>query len=54
MVSVPYAILMTDGNHVNSIEEKPTYTYQANAGIYLINNSLLNTLKPESASTHPN
>ena len=37
---------MTDGNHVNSIEEKPTYTYQANAGIYLINNSLLNTLKP--------
>ena len=46
MVSVPYAILMTDGSHVNSIEEKPTYTYQANAGIYLINNSLLNTLKP--------
>ncbi len=46
MVSVPYAILMTDGSHVNSIEEKPTYTYQANAGIYLINNRLLNTLKP--------
>jgi len=45
-VSVPYAILCTDpdSHRVNGIEEKPTYSYYANAGIYLINNDLLNNL----------
>lgn len=44
-VSVPYAILTTDGGKVTGIEEKPAYSYYANAGIYLISNRLLNTLK---------
>ncbi len=44
-VSVPYAILTTDGPRVTGIEEKPAYSYYANAGIYLINNNLLNKLK---------
>lgn len=35
-VSVPYAILSTDGETVTSLEEKPTYSLYANAGIYLI------------------
>lgn len=45
-VSVPYAILCTDpdSHRVIGIEEKPTYSYYANAGIYLISNSLLNAL----------
>ena len=40
-VSVPYAILCTEteSNKVTAIEEKPTYSYYANAGIYLINNN---------------
>lgn len=38
-LSVPFAILHTDGaDRVNSLEEKPTYSYYANAGIYIINN----------------
>lgn len=41
VVSVPYAILTTDGNAVSAIEEKPTYTHYANAGIYMVNSSLL-------------
>ena len=47
-VSVPYAILTTEGNRVSGIEEKPSYSYYANAGIYLISNKLLNKLRPES------
>lgn len=45
-VSVPYAILRTDadGHKVTGIEEKPTYAYYANAGIYLISNRLLDSL----------
>lgn len=45
-VSVPYAILCTDpdSHRVTGIEEKPTYSYYANAGIYLISNRLLNSL----------
>jgi dTDP-glucose pyrophosphorylase len=43
-VSVPYAILATDGDQVTGIEEKPAYSYYANAGIYIFRNELLNTL----------
>ncbi|MCM1477925.1 MAG: sugar phosphate nucleotidyltransferase, partial [Bacteroides sp.] len=44
-VSVPYAILTTDARgSVTALEEKPTYAYYANAGIYIINNRLLREL----------
>lgn len=43
-VSVPYAILATDGPCVKALEEKPSYSYYANAGIYLISNRLLRSL----------
>ena len=46
-VSVPYAILTTNDRRVTGIEEKPSYSYYANAGIYLISNKLLRTLKPD-------
>lgn len=48
-VSVPYAILTTDGQQVTGIEEKPSYSYYANAGIYLFSNELLCSLKPGQA-----
>lgn len=44
-VSVPYAVLTTDGSQVTGIEEKPAYSYYANAGIYIIDNCLLGELK---------
>ena len=43
-VSVPYAILETDGQQVTALAEKPSYSFYANAGIYLIDNSLLAAL----------
>lgn len=43
-VSVPYAILETDGQRVTALAEKPSYSFYANAGIYLIDNALLSAL----------
>lgn len=40
-VNVPYAIMQLSGNRITGFEEKPNYTYYANAGIYLIRKSLL-------------
>ncbi len=44
-ISVPYAILTTDGNSVTGLCEKPSYSYYANAGIYIFSNRLLGTLE---------
>jgi dTDP-glucose pyrophosphorylase len=40
-VDLPYAILELDEERVISLQEKPRYTYFANAGIYLIKKDLL-------------
>ncbi len=47
-ISVPYAILATDGSRVKSLEEKPSYSFYANAGIYMISNSLLRSIPAET------
>lgn len=44
VVSVPYAVMVTEGERVRAIEEKPSMSYYANAGIYMISNRLLATL----------
>ncbi|MDD2961886.1 MAG: nucleotidyltransferase family protein [Muribaculaceae bacterium] len=44
MVSVPYAILKTDDDNIIGLEEKPTYNYSANAGIYLINRKMIDLI----------
>lgn len=41
-VDVPYAILETSEEKIFSFREKPTYTYYANAGIYLLKKDILN------------
>jgi dTDP-glucose pyrophosphorylase len=40
-VSIPYGIVETKNQMVQSIIEKPTYTYYSNAGIYIINSTCL-------------
>jgi dTDP-glucose pyrophosphorylase len=48
-VSIPYGIMKTDEtDRVTDLEEKPTYTFYANAGIYLLNNELIKRI-PKSA-----
>ena len=49
-VSVPFAILTTDPkdpSKVTAIEEKPSYSYYANAGIYIFSNRTLALLEPD-------
>lgn len=33
---VPYGVIQCDGEHVRSIEEKPTFNFFVNAGVYLL------------------
>ena len=47
-VSVPYAILTTDGPRVTALEEKPSYAFYANAGVYMISNSLIHALPDDT------
>lgn len=41
VVSVPYAIIRSRHNRVTGLEEKPTYNYLANAGIYMLNRRMI-------------
>ncbi len=40
-VSVPFAIMRTEGSRVTGIEEKPTYNYFANGGVYMMRRELM-------------
>ena len=43
-VNIPYAILETSGGIIQDFKEKPTYTYFANAGIYLMKKNICNKI----------
>lgn len=47
-VNVPYGIFELDGRTIKSIKEKPTYNYYANAGIYLIKQSLIDMVPDDT------
>lgn len=44
-VSVPFAILKTEGDRVTGLEEKPTFNHFANAGVYIIDRNVLGNIK---------
>jgi dTDP-glucose pyrophosphorylase/predicted transcriptional regulator len=49
-VDVPFAILNLDKkNQVKALHEKPRYTYEANAGIYLIHHTMLKFIPKNKA-----
>ena len=43
-INVPYGIFELEGRNIHGITEKPTYNYYANAGIYLIKKSLIDSI----------
>lgn len=47
VVKVPYGVFNLDGREIKGVVEKPTYSYYANAGIYLIKKRCLNLI-PEN------
>lgn len=40
-LTIPYAVLELENGQISSFKEKPTYTYQSNAGIYLFKKEVL-------------
>jgi dTDP-glucose pyrophosphorylase len=48
-VKIPYGVIETEGDLIRSLREKPTYTYYANAGIYLVRKEHLGKI-PTSGS----
>ena len=44
-VSVPFAILRTEGDRVIGLEEKPTFNHFANAGVYIIDRNVISDIK---------
>ena len=52
-VSVPFAILSTEGERVTGLQEKPTYAYFANAGIYIFRNSILRSISRDTPTDAP-
>lgn len=40
-VSIPYAIMRTEGTKILGLEEKPTFNYFANGGVYMMKRDLL-------------
>lgn len=52
-VSIPYAILDTDGTRVTGLREKPVSTYSANAGIYIIAPRIADTLSADTPLDAP-
>lgn len=47
VVKIPYGVFNLDGRDIKGVVEKPTYSYYANAGIYLIKKYCLNLI-PEN------
>ena len=47
VVKVPYGVFNLEGREIKGVTEKPTISYYANAGMYLIKKELLNLI-PEN------
>lgn len=47
-VKIPYGIIETEGDRIVQLKEKPTYTYYANAGIYIFKKACVNLIPKDS------
>jgi NDP-sugar pyrophosphorylase family protein len=52
-INVPYAILEVEGSRIHSLKEKPTYTYYANAGIYLMKKEVIASIPSDTKFDAP-
>lgn len=44
-IKVPFGVIEGEGHNISCIVEKPTYRYFVNAGIYIISNKIISSLK---------
>ena len=50
---VPYGVLEVDENEVKSIAEKPIHKFFVNAGIYVLNKSILSSIEKDKFTDMP-
>ncbi len=50
---IPYGVITSDGQRIVSMEEKPTLSYFINAGIYMINPSIIKQVSPNQRIDMP-
>ncbi|MCY9872533.1 nucleotidyltransferase family protein [Vibrio barjaei] len=43
---IPFGVVEADGTSITKLTEKPTYSYHVNAGIYVVERALIDTLQP--------
>ncbi len=44
-ISIPFGVINSKGTALENLEEKPTYSYKVNAGIYVLNPEILSQIK---------
>lgn len=53
VTQIPYGVVQIDGTSVVGLQEKPALSHYVNAGIYVLNPSVLSLLQPGSACDMP-
>ncbi|GCD11351.1 nucleotidyltransferase family protein [Clostridium tagluense] len=46
-INVPYGVLVTDNMLIESLEEKPTYKFHINGGVYVVNPEIVKYIKED-------
>ena len=46
-VNVPYGVVVTDNMLIESLEEKPTYNFNINGGVYVVNPDIVKYIKED-------
>ncbi|MGH4125352.1 MAG: nucleotidyltransferase family protein [Clostridium sp.] len=46
-INVPYGVLVTDNMIIESLEEKPTYKFNINGGVYVVNPEIVKYIKED-------
>ena len=52
-ITVPFGVVFTDGADLTAFQEKPTFSYQVNAGVYVIDPQLLDFLPHDKFTDMP-
>ena len=54
LTKIPYGVVKTKGIELQDFEEKPSYNHLVNAGVYIIDPSLLSFIEKEQYTDMPN
>jgi dTDP-glucose pyrophosphorylase len=50
---IPYGVVETNDTKITGFVEKPTHSYQVNAGIYVISKDIINSIQPDTKIDMP-